>query len=80
MSKKKQLILEGARTLFNDKGYHRVTIRMIALELGMSAGNLNYHYEKREAIFEALYFEMAAPFDQRINDLPSSDISLAIIR
>ena len=58
MSKKKKLILEAARTLFNERGYSQVTIRMIALELNMSSGNLNYHFKKREDIFETLYFEI----------------------
>lgn len=51
------------------KGYRNVTIRMIAEELAMSSGNLNYHYKKREDILEALYFEMVAVFDKRVEDL-----------
>jgi AcrR family transcriptional regulator len=80
MSKKKLLILNTARTLFNEKGYFNVTIRMIALELNMSSGNLNYHFKKREDIFEALYFEMVSVVDQRIKDLPTVEISIAHIR
>lgn len=80
MNKKKKLILDTARTLFNEKGYFNVTIRMIALQLDMSSGNLNYHFKKREDIFEALYFEMVAEFDQLIKDLPNIEISIAHIR
>ena len=71
MVKKKKLILEAARTLFNERGYSQVTIRMIAVKLNMSSGNLNYHYKKREDIFEALYFEMVSEFDERIKYLPN---------
>lgn len=78
--KKKEIILNTARTLFNDKGYHNVTIRMIALELNMSSGNLNYHFKKREDIFEALYFEMVSEFDQRIENLNTIEITLDHIR
>ena len=49
---------------------------MIAQELNISSGNLNYHYKKREAIFEALYFEMVAVFDQRIDDLAITQFSI----
>lgn len=80
MSKKKKLILAAARTLFNESGYSQVTIRMIALKLNMSSGNLNYHFKKREDIFEALYFEMVSEFDERIKDLANIDVSIAQIR
>ncbi|MEZ5007972.1 MAG: TetR/AcrR family transcriptional regulator [Chitinophagales bacterium] len=80
MSKKKKLILEAARTLFNEKGYSQVTIRMIALKVNMSSGNLNYHYKKREDIFEALYFDMVAAFDERINRLADTEISIEQIK
>ena len=52
MKNRKKEIVEVARTLFNAKGYSNVTIRMIAMELGMSSGNLNYHFKKKEAILE----------------------------
>lgn len=80
MTKKKQIILEAARLLFNEFGYSQVTIRMIALKLNMSSGNLNYHFKKREDIFEALYFEMVTEFDKRIKDLPRQEVSIAQIR
>jgi len=76
MKNTKQSILNTARELFNRLGYSQVTIRMIALELGMSSGNLNYHFRKREDILEALYFEMVAAFDNRIQDLDHQAISL----
>ncbi len=80
MNKKKKLIIEGAKTLFNEKGYSQVTIRMIALKLEMSSGNLNYHYQKREDIFEALYFEMVAAFDERLAKLEDVEVSIPQIR
>ncbi|MCK0192508.1 hypothetical protein MWU84_21190 [Arenibacter sp. F20364] len=53
---------------------------MIALELDMSSGNLNYHFQKREDIFEALYFEMVSEFDERIENLNNTEVSIAQIR
>lgn len=76
MSKTKKRILDSAKSLFNSKGLRNVTIRMIAEELEMSSGNLNYHYKKREDILEALYFEMVAVFDKRVEDLPETQFSL----
>jgi AcrR family transcriptional regulator len=75
MSKTKEKILEAAKDLFNEVGYKDVTIRMIALKLEMSSGNLNYHFQKREDIIEALYFQMVKKFDERIDHLPETDIT-----
>ena len=80
MSKKKKLILDAAKALFNEKGYHNVTIRMIALKMNMSSGNLNYHFKKREEIFEALYFEMVSEFDERIDLLANIEISIKQVK
>ena len=75
MSKTKKRILSKALELFNMHGYANVTIRMIAKANQMSAGNLNYHFQKREDILEALYFEMVAHFDARVERLEETDIS-----
>jgi len=53
---------------------------MIASELKMSSGNLNYHFKKREDILEALYFEMVEVFDDRIKHLGDSEITLETIK
>ncbi|WP_420603554.1 TetR/AcrR family transcriptional regulator [Flagellimonas sp.] len=80
MESTKKRILNVSRQLFNKQGYSNVTIRMIALELKMSSGNLNYHYKKREDILEALYFEMVADFDDRINTLDQKDFTLEMVK
>lgn len=79
MNKTKQNILDASKDLFNEHGYSHVTIRMIALKLGISSGNLNYHFKKREEILEFLYFEMVFDFDQRIDTLSEIEISFAQI-
>lgn len=73
-------ILESSRKLFNQQSYDTVTIRMIAQELEMSSGNLNYHFKKKEDILSALYFEMVAEFDQRLKNLPETSFSIVQIR
>ncbi len=80
MKNTKEKILHTSRLLFNQLGYNQVTIRMIAMELEMSSGNLNYHFKKREDILEALYFEMVAVFDERVEQLESQTISLKKIQ
>ncbi|MEZ5004762.1 MAG: TetR/AcrR family transcriptional regulator [Chitinophagales bacterium] len=80
MSQTKTRILKTALFLFNKDGYSNVTIRNIATELKMSSGNLNYHFRKREEILEALYFEMVAAFDQRIDALGQTAITIQTIK
>jgi AcrR family transcriptional regulator len=75
MSKTKKKILKVALNLFNEKGLRQVTIRMVAQELQMSSGNLNYHFKRREDILESLYFEMVEEFDNRLNKLPHSEFT-----
>ncbi|EZH73363.1 hypothetical protein ATO12_20395 [Aquimarina atlantica] len=53
---------------------------MIALELKISSGNLNYHFKKREDILEALYFEMVEAFDARVKQLGDKQITLETVK
>ena len=80
MKNTRENILNTSKILFNELGYSQVTIRMIALQLKMSSGNLNYHFKKRENILETLYFEMVEVFDQRINELDEQSSSLKVIK
>lgn len=80
MNKTRTKILLVSKVLFNEKGYSNVTIRMIALKLNMSSGNLNYHFQKREDILEALYFEMVEVFDNRVKQLGNDQIALETIK
>jgi AcrR family transcriptional regulator len=79
MKSTKQKILDTSRQLFNDHGYGQVTIRMIAQELKMSSGNLNYHFRRREDILEALYEEMVEVFDARVQAVGDHPITLTYI-
>ncbi|GAA3592882.1 TetR/AcrR family transcriptional regulator [Flavivirga amylovorans] len=80
MRNTKKNILSTSKLMFNKKGYSHVTIRMIALKLKISSGNLNYHFKKREDILEALYFEMVSEFDSRIKHLDKKEITLKTIK
>ncbi|WP_034243427.1 TetR/AcrR family transcriptional regulator [Aquimarina atlantica] len=80
MKNTKSNILSTSKHLFNQQGYSNVTIRMIALELKISSGNLNYHFKKREDILEALYFEMVEAFDARVKQLGDKQITLETVK
>ena len=47
-------ILSTAQRLFNENGYRKVSLRMISDAMGISIGNLTYHFKKRDEILKAL--------------------------
>lgn len=54
----KQRILQTSLQLFNQHGVDAVTVRQIAKEIGMSHGNLCYHFPNTDAIAETLYEQL----------------------
>lgn len=53
----KQDIMACARRLFEEHGYNGVSMREIARELGISVGNLTYHFKKKENLLEAMILD-----------------------
>ena len=65
MNNTKTKILAAALHLFNQHGLVNVRLQQIADEVGISVGNLAYHYYSKEAIVNALDEELSqsiAPF------------------
>lgn len=56
-SNTKQIILDTARRLFTEKGFHDTSMRDIAAALNISVGNLTYHFKKKEDLIEAIIFQ-----------------------
>jgi AcrR family transcriptional regulator len=54
-------ILEACRILFNERGPAEVTTAEIAQAVGISEGNLHYHFRRKQQILQALFdgFEVA---------------------
>lgn len=57
-SNTKQKILEASIRLFNENGMANVRLQQIASEIGISPGNLAYHFRNKEAIIEAVNEEL----------------------
>lgn len=57
--KTKEKILKKALEMLNNEGTERVTTRHIATALGISQGNLHYHYPTKNALIKALFGRMA---------------------
>ncbi len=68
MSIIKDEILKCSLRLFNEHGISQVSLRNISSEMGISLGNLTYHFKKREEIVDALYLNMVGKLNEVINE------------
>jgi AcrR family transcriptional regulator len=66
---KKENILSTSLYLFNRFGFVSVRLQHIADEVGMSIGNLAYHFKTKDEIIEKLYEELAQEQKQLLADL-----------
>lgn len=55
----KQKIIDCAIRLFNESGFNNITMQRIAAEVGMSSGNLAYHFKNKDALMESIYKQLA---------------------
>jgi AcrR family transcriptional regulator len=62
----KERILEAALVMFNEKGERNVTTNHIAAELGISPGNLYYHFRNKSEIVFEIYQEYEQLVDQTL--------------
>src|ERR1700743_3870451 len=72
----KARILKFALDLYNEKGI-KATTRHIAADMGISAGNLHYHFKHTDDIITALWDQLSTEFDQLVSGLgQGKEISL----
>lgn len=64
MNTTKERIRQTACRLFSERGYRAVSMRAIADEMGISVGNLTYHYPHKEQLLEAV-------MDAELDSLPT---------
>jgi len=55
----KARILAAARKLFGEYGYHGVTTRMIAKEVGIDISTLHYHWGEKQGLYEAVLTDLS---------------------
>ena len=78
----KREIIKTATTMFLENGYSKTSPQMIAKALGISTGNLTYHYPTKEHLL-AVLVEMLCEFQEKLIEFEadkglSSNMSICI--
>jgi len=63
----REKIIKEAKKYFNQHGYAAITLFELSQKLGMSRGNLTYHFKDKEALLEAIANEMWAKIEAERN-------------
>lgn len=77
--KTREKILQVALSLFNEKGVSRISSRNISEELGISYGNLTYHFPRKEDIILTLYQQMQTKINEQFALLETQIFALNFI-
>ncbi|CAL1519653.1 TetR/AcrR family transcriptional regulator [Chitinophaga sp. MM2321] len=77
----KERILITALKLYNSQGVNTITSRHIAAEMGISPGNLHYHFKHTDEIIQTLYDRLSLDFDAIILSMESpGHIDITVIK
>lgn len=69
--KTRDRILRASLALFNERGEANVSLAQIAARLGISEGNLWYHFRTKEDLVTALFAELEARIEQNLSRRPA---------
>ena len=65
----KARILESARKLFGEYGYHGVTTRMIAKKVGIDVSTLYYHWGEKQDLYEAVLTDLNDEIRDKLSEI-----------
>ncbi|GHB21402.1 TetR family transcriptional regulator [Streptomyces xanthochromogenes] len=70
------LILETAMRLFQERGYDKTTMRVIAQEAGVSVGNAYYYFAGKEHLIQGFYDRIAAEHQAAVREVLDTETDL----
>jgi AcrR family transcriptional regulator len=70
--KTRERILRASLTLFNERGEDAVSLAQVATRLGISEGNLWYHFRAKRDLIAALSVELEARIEQNLSRSPAA--------
>jgi len=65
----KARILDAARCIFGEYGFHGTTMRMIAREVGIDISTLHYHWGEKKDLYEAVILDINTDLRQSLIDV-----------
>ena len=74
--KTRDRIIHSATELFNDQGERNITTNHIAAHLGISPGNLYYHFRNKEDIIHSIFDQYARHLSESFTPARSHEIKL----
>ena len=77
----RNLILDAAETVFNDKGVARTSLAEIATAAGVTRGAIYWHFKNKADLFHAMLERVEMPIDEMIEQLETenSDDALSFV-
>ena len=75
----KEKIIQTALKVFNEQGLEATSIRKIAETMGITHGNLRYHYKTKADIVYQIFLDLQAAIDQEFENIFEEGISIAAI-
>lgn len=66
----RQKLLDAALEIFHRNGVTNTSMQAIADEAGLTRGALYWHFKNKEDLFDALFEQNFAPFNQQLNNIP----------
>jgi len=77
MSEAKKKIVQSSIELFNNNGFSNVSQHKVANHLGISPGNVTYHFKKKSDILEFIYEEYENSIENHFNFFLDSDMLIS---
>jgi AcrR family transcriptional regulator len=65
----RDMIIQAARKIFSEKGFHKTQITDIVKEAGISVGSIYAHFHDKRDLFEQLYRENLKNLRQKLREL-----------
>jgi AcrR family transcriptional regulator len=65
----KARILDAARRIFGEYGFHGTTMRMIAQDVGIDISTLHYHWGEKKDLYEAVILDINKDLRQSLIDV-----------
>jgi AcrR family transcriptional regulator len=76
---KRRQIMEGARTVFLEKGFDAASMGEIARQAGVSKGTLYVYFESKEELFEAIFEEESVQQAEQVFALDHTDRDVSAV-